>query len=114
MQYQEQARVQREQEAERRRQQQEGSQQQGACSPMSIGQQPSANSTPDMNGAGNQLQIIGMSATLPNVDQVAQWLDAVLYQTDFRPVQLHEYVKLGGQVFNKQGQVQRWLVRCVG
>lgn len=39
-------------------------------------------------------QVIGMSATMPNVDVVARWLDAALYITDFRPVQLQEYVKV--------------------
>jgi len=26
---------------------------------------------------------------------VAQWLDAVLYKTDFRPVKLHHWIKVG-------------------
>jgi DNA polymerase theta len=60
-----------------------------------------------MGGSGSQLQIIGMSATLPNVDQVAAWLDAVLYQTDFRPVQLKQYIKLGRLLKDQEGQVCR-------
>lgn len=39
-------------------------------------------------------QIIGMSATMANPDVVARWLDALLYETTFRPVQLKEYVKV--------------------
>jgi DNA polymerase theta len=35
-----------------------------------------------------------MSATLPNVDQVAKWLDAVLYTTTFRPIQLQQWIKV--------------------
>lgn len=41
-----------------------------------------------------------MSATLPNLEMLARWLDASLYQTDFRPVPLHEYLKIGKNVFN--------------
>lgn len=35
-----------------------------------------------------------MSATLPNMDVVARWLDAELYETDFRPVPLDHYVSV--------------------
>lgn len=32
------------------------------------------------------VQLIGMSATLPNIRLVARWLDAAVYETKFRPV----------------------------
>jgi len=41
-----------------------------------------------------------MSATLPNLEMLAKWLDASLYQTDFRPVPLNEYLKIGKNVYN--------------
>ncbi|KAL2525525.1 Helicase and polymerase-containing protein TEBICHI [Abeliophyllum distichum] len=55
------------------------------------------------------LQIVGMSATLPNVAAVADWLQAALYQTDFRPVPLEEYIKVGNAVYNKEMELVRTL-----
>ncbi|XP_019089726.1 PREDICTED: helicase and polymerase-containing protein TEBICHI-like isoform X2 [Camelina sativa] len=53
------------------------------------------------------LQIVGMSATMPNVGAVADWLQAALYQTEFRPVPLEEYIKVGSTVYNKKMEVVR-------
>lgn len=59
------------------------------------------------NDPAHGLQIIGMSATLPNVSAVADWLQAALYQTDFRPVPLEEYIKVGNTIYDKQMDVVR-------
>jgi len=62
-------------------------------------------------GGGNQLdlQVIGMSATLPNTREVALWKRAVLYETSFRPVPLDEMYKVGQHIFNPQGRLIRTL-----
>ena len=41
------------------------------------------------------LQVIGMSATLPNLEDLSRWLRASLYTTSFRPVPLTELLKVG-------------------
>uniref|UniRef100_A0A915C1D9 Helicase POLQ-like n=1 Tax=Parascaris univalens TaxID=6257 RepID=A0A915C1D9_PARUN len=44
-------------------------------------------------------QIVGMSATLANINEVAQFLHATVFSTDFRPVQLVERVKINSTLF---------------
>ncbi|KAJ8751696.1 hypothetical protein K2173_025862 [Erythroxylum novogranatense] len=58
------------------------------------------------------LQIIGMSATMPNVAAVAEWLQAALYQTEFRPVPLEEHIKVGNTIYNKKMDVLRTMPKA--
>ena len=47
------------------------------------------------------IQIVGLSATLPNIQTFEKWLNAALFVSDFRPVQLEEYYVLDNTVYNK-------------
>lgn len=56
------------------------------------------------------VQIIGMSATLPNLSLLAGWLAADLYQTEFRPVPLQEHLKVGCNIYDRSLSVVRQFV----
>ena len=46
---------------------------------------------------------------IPNMDIVAQWLDAALYETTTRPAPLSKLVKVGNKIKESTGQVLRKL-----
>ncbi|CAN6911688.1 unnamed protein product [Brassica oleracea] len=72
----------------------------------------SSGSSSGKNDPAHGLQIVGMSATMPNVGAVADWLQAALYQTEFRPVPLEEYIKVGNIIYNKKMEVVRTLPKA--
>lgn len=58
------------------------------------------NRNPDVS-----IQLIGMSATLPNLNMLAEWLGAEYYFTDYRPVPLSEHLKVGKFMYDAEGKV---------
>ncbi|KAK3590231.1 hypothetical protein CHS0354_041297 [Potamilus streckersoni] len=50
--------------------------------------------------ASENTQIIGMSATLSNIADLRLFLKADVYNSDFRPVELTEYVKLDENIYS--------------
>lgn len=55
------------------------------------------------------IQIITMSATLPNTELLIKWLEAESYFTDFRPIALNEMIKIGADVFDNKMNLVRSL-----
>ncbi len=51
-----------------------------------------------MRRLNKNLRIIGLSATAPNVEEIAEWLDADYYVSDWRPVPLLEGIMCDGRV----------------
>eukprot|EP01083_Nonionella_stella_P282004 959770_1 len=57
------------------------------------------------------IQVIGLSATLPNLPDLCEWLDASMFVTKYRPVPLTEFMVLGDKVYDRDGQAVRTLKR---
>ncbi len=51
----------------------------------------------------HDVQIIGLSATIKNADEIAKWLDAKLIASDWRPVPLKEGVLFGRKIYFADG-----------
>ncbi len=45
------------------------------------------------------LQVLGLSATIPNSKEISKWLGAKLVESDYRPIELREGVFLDGELF---------------
>lgn len=56
-----------------------------------------------------KIQIVGMSATLPNLELLCRWLSAQFYLTDFRPVELREMIKVGKKILSNRFEEIRTL-----
>jgi len=55
-----------------------------------------------------RLRVIALSATIPNADEIAHWLDALLVESDWRPVPLREGVYFNGAGIFNDGTV-KWI-----
>jgi helicase len=53
-----------------------------------------------------QVIILGLSATIPNSKEIANWLDAKLIESDFRPTILKEGVMFNKKVHYKDGSIE--------
>ncbi len=53
------------------------------------------------------LQVVAMSATIPNAEELAEWLGAELVVSDWRPVPLREGVAYGSRITWDDGSEQR-------
>ncbi|KAL1841295.1 hypothetical protein VTJ49DRAFT_7240 [Mycothermus thermophilus] len=48
---------------------------------------------------GQPIQIIGMSATLSNIELLKNWLEAHSYETHYRPIPIHEHLVYDGKIY---------------
>ncbi|CAK7266939.1 hypothetical protein SEPCBS57363_002346 [Sporothrix epigloea] len=51
------------------------------------------------------VQVVGMSATLANIDLLARWLGAFSYQTRYRPVPIEEHIVYDGCIYSAEATV---------
>jgi DNA polymerase theta len=49
-----------------------------------------------------RIQIVTMSATLPNTELLTKWLEGEFFYTDYRPIELREMIKIGDTIYDNQ------------
>lgn len=57
------------------------------------------------------IRVVAMSATLPNAKLIQNWLDAEFYQTDYRPIELREMIKIGTHIYSNSMNPIRELLK---
>ncbi|MHA1601872.1 MAG: DEAD/DEAH box helicase, partial [Promethearchaeota archaeon] len=55
----------------------------------------------------SNIQLIGLSATIQNANELAEWLNAELIESQWRPVELREGFYINGEIQFKNGEVRR-------
>ncbi len=61
------------------------------------------------------IQIIGLSATVSNSEEIAEWLNATLVQSDFRPVPLRRGIAIDKEIEWEDGEKKKhWTKWCRG
>lgn len=56
-----------------------------------------------------RIQVVAMSATLPKMELLCEWLTADMFVTDFRPVALNEMIKVNRNIYNNRMELIRTL-----
>ncbi len=51
------------------------------------------------------VQILAMSATVNNYEEIAKWLNAEIVKTDFRPVPLKRFIIAGKEIYDEEGEI---------
>ncbi|CAI2348142.1 unnamed protein product [Caenorhabditis sp. 36 PRJEB53466] len=48
--------------------------------------------------AENKVRIVGMSATIPELHRIGQWMEAQVYEASFRPIRLNNNIIIGSEM----------------
>ena len=57
------------------------------------------------------IQVLGLSATVKNAQELAQWLGAELIVSDWRPVKLTESIKVGDKDINLKAEIKKQITQ---
>ncbi|CAI4232361.1 unnamed protein product [Auanema sp. JU1783] len=56
------------------------------------------------NVENTHVRLLGMSATLPNLEKIKTWMSAEVKVTDFRPIELNEFMSYDGFVYDMRNK----------